>query len=218
MRLLIVEDDLMIGESLQDALSAEGYAVDWAQTGIEADLTLHAQAYDLILLDLGLPGKPGLGVLESYRRRGGSAPVLILTARDATADRVAGLDLGADDYLIKPFDLEELLARSRALLRRSCGRASPLVSHNGLVLNPATHEVSYHGEPVSLSGREFALLLVLLSPPGSVVSRPRREERLYGERAEIGSNAVEVHIHSLRKKLSPEFIMNVRGVGYKAGG
>jgi DNA-binding response OmpR family regulator len=218
LRVLIVEDDPMIAESMQDGLTGEHYAVDLVLSGSEADLALYAQDYDLVLLDLGLPGRSGLEVLETFRRRGGTTPILIVTARDATADRVAGLDLGADDYLIKPFHLDELFARIRALLRRSSGRASPIVVHNGLTLDPATHEVTFHGTPVNLSGREFALLQVLLSPPGIVVSRPQLEERLYGEREEIGSNAVEVHIHSLRKKLNQDFIRNVRGVGYKVGG
>lgn len=215
MRLLVIEDDRMIGESIVEGLRKEGYAVDWVQNGREADLALIDQFYDLILLDLGLPGKQGLDVLATYRSRKGSAPVLIVTARDTTSDRVRGLDSGADDYLVKPFDLDELFARARALIRRSAGRAEADIAYAGLTLNPATHEVTFHGSPVLLSAREFALLHTLLNPPGNVVSKAMLEDKLYGWEREIESNAVEVHIHSLRKKLGAEFIVNIRGVGYK---
>jgi two-component system OmpR family response regulator/two-component system response regulator QseB len=205
----------MIGESIVEGLRKEGYAVDWVRSGPDADLALIDQAYDLILLDLGLPGKQGLDVLASYRSREGSAPVLIVTARDATPDRVRGLDAGADDYLVKPFDLDELFARARALIRRSTGRSQAEITYAGLTLNPATHEVTFQSNKVLLSAHEFALLHALLSPPGDVVSKATLEEKLYGWGQEIESNTVEVYIHALRKKLGPELIINVRGVGYK---
>ncbi|MEB4591611.1 response regulator transcription factor [Candidatus Thiothrix sp. Deng01] len=215
MRLLLVEDDPMIGESLEESLHNENYAVDWVRDGHSAELALEHDLYDLVLLDLGLPGKQGLEVLTAYRKRKGPAAVLILTARDAPSDRVKGLDSGADDYLIKPFDLDELLARIRALLRRKSGRIQTELSSAGLVLNPATHEAVFRGQPLHLSAREFGLLQVLLETPGEVVSRARLEEKLYGWNEEIESNTVEVYIHMLRKKLGTDFIKNVRGVGYK---
>jgi len=205
----------MIGESLEEGLRGERYAVDWARDGRSAELALEGASYDLVLLDLGLPRKEGLEVLAAYRRRGGKAPVLIVTARDATRDRVAGLDAGADDYLVKPFDLDELYARVRALLRRGAGRTSPELSFAGVTLNPAKHEAAREGRPLHLSVREFALLEALMDRPGEVVSRAALEEKLYGWNEEVGSNTVEVHIHSLRRKLGAEFIKNVRGVGYK---
>jgi len=214
-RLLLVEDDPMIGESLEEGLRGERHAVDWARDGRAAELALETGSYDLVLLDLGLPGKEGLEVLAAYRRRGGKAPVLIVTARDATRERIAGLDAGADDYLVKPFDLDELYARVRAVLRRSAGRSSPQLSFGGVTLDPATHEAARDGLPLHLSAREFALLQALMDRPGVVVSRAALEEKLYGWNEEIGSNTVEVHIHSLRRKLGAEFIKNVRGVGYK---
>lgn len=215
MRLLLVEDDPMIGESLEEGLRGERYAVDWVRDGRGAGLALANDVYDLVLLDLGLPRKQGLEVLAEYRRRGGSAPVLIITARDAPPERVKGLDSGADDYLVKPFDLDELFARVRALLRRRVGRTSPELEFGGLTLNPATHEASLDGRALALSAREFALLHALLERPGEIVSRPALEEKLYGWNEEVGSNTVEVHIHSLRKKLGGDAIKNVRGVGYK---
>lgn len=215
MRILLVEDDAMIGESVQEGLHGEHYAVDWVRDGRGAELALGNQVYDLVLLDLGLPKKQGLEVLADYRKRGGVAPVLILTARDATPDRVKGLDAGADDYLVKPFDLDELFARVRALLRRHAGRAQPGISHAGLTLDPASHEASFQGQLLTLSAREFALLQALLDPPGRVLSLAQLEEKLYGWNEEIESNAVEVYIHRLRKKLGADFIRNVRGVGYK---
>lgn len=215
MRILLVEDDPMIGESLEEGLRGERYAVDWVRDGPGAELSLASHDYDAVLLDLGLPRKQGLEVLAAYRKRGGAAPVLIITARDATPDRVAGLDAGADDYLVKPFDLDELYARLRALLRRGAGRTSPELSFGGVTLNPATHEAAREGRPLSLSAREFALLQALMDRPGEVVSRAALEEKLYGWNEEVESNTVEVHIHSLRRKLGTEFIKNVRGVGYK---
>ncbi len=215
MRLLLVEDDAMIGESLSEALTIENYAVDWVLDGRSAELALAHDVYDLLLLDLGLPKKQGLQVLSEYRLRGGMLPVLIITARDAMTDKVSGLDAGADDYLVKPFDLDELFARVRALLRRHTGRAQPVITFGQVMLDPASREVFLRGQLLSLSAREFALLLALLDPPGRVLSRAELEEKLYSWDHEIGSNAVEVYIHHLRKKLGTEFIRNVRGVGYK---
>jgi two-component system OmpR family response regulator/two-component system response regulator QseB len=215
MRVLLVEDDNMIGESLEESLRSEHYAVDWVTDGYSAALALEHDLYDIVLLDLGLPRQQGLEVLVNYRRRGGNAAVLILSARDALTDRVKGLDSGADDYLVKPFDLDELFARIRALLRRRVGRKQTEVACAGLVLNPATHEAQFHGEPLRLSPREFNILLSLLETPGEVVSRAKLEEKLYGWNDEVESNTVEVYIHMLRRKLGSDFIKNVRGVGYK---
>jgi len=214
MRLLLVEDDRMIGESVRKGLRQDGFAVDWVQDGRAAELAIGNEVYDLLLLDLGLPGRDGLEVLAAMRHRGSAMPVLILTARDAVPDRVRGLDAGADDYLVKPFDLEELSARIRALLRRKSGRADPVLHVGKLRLNPATHEVLLDGVPVALSAREFALLHALTDRPGAVLSRAQLEEKLYGWNEEVESNTVEVYVHSLRKKLGQDFIRNVRGVGY----
>jgi two-component system response regulator QseB len=214
MRLLVVEDDSMIGASIRTGLRQEGYTVDWVRDGDAADLATTTNDYDAILLDLGLPGKSGLELLAQWRRQQNTLPILIITARDAVADRIAGLDTGADDYLVKPFDLNELAARLRALLRRRAGRATPVIEHGPLVLDPATHEVRLHGDEIKLSGREFALLHALLQDPGVPLSRSQLEDRLYGWDEEIGSNAVEVHIHALRRKIGSDLIRNVRGVGY----
>lgn len=214
MRLLLVEDDLMVGEAVRKGLRLDSFAVDWVQDGRAAEIALAQEDYALLLLDLGLPKKNGLEVLKSVRAHGNRIPVLILTARDGVADRVAGLDAGADDYLIKPFDLEELAARIRALLRRQSGRADPLIALGELTLNPATHEVLLQGRQINLSAREFALLRAFLDRPGAVLSRAQLEEKLYGWDDTIESNAVEVHIHALRKKLGSDFIKNVRGIGY----
>lgn len=215
MRLLLIEDDPMIGESLEEGLRDEHYAVDWVRDGRQAELALESNVYDLVALDLGLPKKQGLDLLSDYRARKGDLPVLIITARDATEDRVRGLDAGADDYLVKPFDIDELFARVRALLRRRAGRASPTISHCGLTLDPATREVRFNGKPLSLSAREFALLQALLDPPGHVVTKARLEEKLYGWNEQVESNIVDVYVHHLRRKLGASFIKNVRGVGYK---
>jgi DNA-binding response OmpR family regulator len=214
MRLLLVEDDVMIGEAVLDLLRAEHYAVDWVRDGEMADTATLTQTYDLILLDLGLPRRDGLDVLKAWRARKQRTPVLIATARDSVAQKVQGLDAGADDYILKPYDLDELLARIRALLRRADGRAEPVYEYKEVSINPATREVRVKGEPVVLSGREWCVLEPLLARPGRVLSRSQLEEKLYGWKDEVNSNAVEVYIHGLRKKLGAELIQNVRGVGY----
>ena len=224
MRLLLVEDDRMIGDSLQRALRLEGYAVDWVRDAAAADGTLASERFDLVLLDLGLPpgvgagiaGRPadGLDVLRAARARHDATPVIVLTARDARGDRVAGLDAGADDYLVKPFEFDELNARIRAVLRRHAGRAEPLLAAGAVTLDPANRRVALNGVPVVLSAREFAVLEALMSKPGAVLSRSQLEDRLYGWGEEIESNAVTVYIHQLRRKLGGDFIRNVRGVGY----
>ena len=216
MRLLLVEDDAMIGESISEALTSENYAVDWVTDGRSAELALANDVYDLMLLDLGLPKKQGLQVLKEYRQRQGLLPVLIITARDALADKVGGLDAGADDYLVKPFDLAELFARVRALLRRHASRAQPIIEFGQVTLNPASREVHLNGQLVSLTSHEFALLLALLDPPERVLSIAELEEKLYSWNHEVVSNTVEVLIHRLRKKLGAGFIRNVRGAGYAA--
>lgn len=214
MRLLLVEDDTMIGEVVLDLLRAEGYAVDWVRDGDMADTALQTQGYDLVLLDLGLPRRDGMAVLRAMRLRKQDTPVLIATARDAKEQRIAGLDAGADDYVLKPYDLDELLARIRALLRRAGGRPEPVFEHGGVSINPLTREVLRDGAPVSLSGREWAVLEALIARPGIVLSRAQLEEKLYSWKDEVSSNAVEVYIHGLRKKLGSELIHNVRGLGY----
>lgn len=214
MRLLLIEDDAMIGDSVRKALRQEGFTVDWLKDGKSAELALDEHVHDLMLLDLGLPKKDGIEVLQTLRRKGNPIPVLVLTARDAVPDRVAGLDAGADDYLVKPFDLDELSARIRALLRRNAGRTESLMRHANLTLNPATREVTLDGNPVALSAREYALLAALLDRPGIVLSVAQLQEKVYGWDDDVGSNTIEVYIHSLRKKLGTELIKNVRGVGY----
>ena len=214
MRLLLVEDDTMIGESVLDLLRAEHYAVDWVKDGEMADTALRSQTYDLVLLDLGLPRRDGLTVLRAMRARKERIPVLIATARDSVQQRIEGLDAGADDYVLKPYDLDELLARIRALVRRAAGRAEPVYEHKGVTINPASREVTVGDQPVLLSAREWAVLEPLIARPGLVLSRAQIEEKLYGWKDEISSNAVEVYIHGLRKKLGAEVIQNVRGVGY----
>ncbi|MCZ2293208.1 MAG: response regulator transcription factor, partial [Burkholderiales bacterium] len=194
MRILLVEDDKMIGESVLDLLRAEHYAVDWVRDGAMADTALCTQDYDLVLLDLGLPRRDGMDVLRTMRARRQRTPVLIATARDGVAARIEGLDAGADDYVLKPYDLDELLARIRALLRRAAGRAEPVYEHMGVSIDPATREASVNGQPVQLSAREWAVLEPLLARPGMVLSRAQLEEKLYGWKDEISSNAVEVYI------------------------
>jgi len=214
MRILLVEDDAMIGESVADGLKAEGYAVDWVRDGKEAEVAVSATPYSLVVLDLGLPRRDGIDVLKGIRERRIDVPVLVMTARDTVRDRIKGLDAGADDYLIKPFDLDELTARARALMRRASGRAEPVIERGSLTINPATREVTWRGESVQLSAREYALLAALAERPGLVLSRAQLEERLYGWNEAVGSNAVEVHIHNVRRKLGEGVIRNVRGLGY----
>lgn len=214
MRLLLIEDDKMIGESVRKGLRQDGFTVDWVQDGRAGETALNEGVHDLLLLDLGLPGKEGIEVLKTLRKKGNAIPVLILTARDALADRVGGLSAGADDYLIKPFDFEELAARIHAILRRKSGRTETLMRHGPITIDPASRHVTLNGNPVNLSAREFALLEALLDRPGAVLSVAQLEEKIYGWNEEVGSNAVEVHIHALRKKLGADLIRNVRGVGY----
>ncbi|HEY9027275.1 MAG TPA: response regulator transcription factor [Burkholderiaceae bacterium] len=214
MRLLFVEDDHMIGETVVDVLRAEHYAVDWIKDGVTAQAVLRTQAYDLLLLDLALPGRDGIEVLRALRAAKLRIPVLIATARDSVEQRIAGLDAGADDYILKPYDLGELLARVRALLRRAAGRAEPVYEHLGVTLNPATREATVNGRPVLLSSREWAVLEPLIARPGAVLSRAQLEEKIFGFDDSIASNAVEVYVHGLRKKLGANLIQNVRGLGY----
>ena len=215
MRLLVIEDDRMIGEAVVAALIADGETVDWVRDGEAGDTALRAHDYDLVLLDLGLPRRDGLSVLKALRARRATTPVLITTARDAVADRVAGLDAGADDYLVKPYDLDELQARIRALVRRASGRIDSRWQRGDVVVDPVRREASRTGQAVELSGREWAVLAALLERPGTALSRAQIEEKLYGWGEEIGSNAVEVYIHGLRRKLGTELIRTLRGVGYR---
>ena len=214
MRLLLVEDDSILGDGIRTGLAQEGYAVDWVTDGYLAGHALQSEHYDLLLLDLGLPRRSGLDVLKELRVRGDKLPVLILTARDTVHDRVVGLDSGGDDYLVKPFALDELCARVRALLRRASERGTPMIHHGPITLDPAARKVSRDGVTVELSAREFALLQTLLENVGRVLSRARIEQSLYAWGEEIESNAVEVHIHHLRKKLGSSLIRTIRGVGY----
>ena len=214
MRLLLVEDDEMLGNGVQAGLTQAGFAVDWVKDGEAAGMFLAAEEYALLILDLGLPKCDGMEVLKKLRAEGKDLPVLILTARDTVEDKVQGLDSGADDYLIKPFDLDELGARVRALLRRRGGRSMPVIRHGDLELDPASHTVTRRGALVDISPREFALLQELLENSGRVLSRAQLERSLYSWKDEVDSNAVEVHIHHLRKKLGSDLIRTVRGVGY----
>ncbi len=214
MRVLLIEDDKMIGEGLQKALRQSGFSINWVEDGAMADSALTDEVYELAILDLGLPNKSGLDLLKDLRARQSTMPVLVLTARDSVADKVQGLDLGADDYMLKPFALEELEARIRSLLRRQAGQAGEWLEYNGLRLNPKTHEAIYNGDKISLTGREFSLMFALIKNPSAVVSKTQLEERLYGWNEEIASNAIEVHVHQIRKKLSSKIIKNIRNVGY----
>lgn len=214
MRLLIVEDDPLLGDGIQAGLKQAGYSADWVRDGVAAEQALANEAFDAVVLDLGLPRLSGLDLLRRLRAAGNTVPVLILTARDRVEDRVAGLDSGGDDYLVKPFDLHELAARLRALVRRSHGQAQPVLRIGALELDPAAHAVRFEGAPVDLSGREFSVLHALALNAGRVLSRDRLEQTLYGWGEEVESNAIEVHIHHLRRKLRADLIRTVRGVGY----
>ena len=217
MRVLLVEDDALLGDGVRAGLKLGGYTVDWVRDGEAARLALLDHAYQACVLDLGLPKRGGLAVLKDLRERGNPLPVLILTARDSSADKIAGLDAGADDYLTKPFDLPELQARLRALLRRAGGTAAPTLEHAGVVLDPASKRVTRDGEAVSLSAREYTLLLDLLRHKNHIRTRAQLEESLYSWGEETGSNTVEVYVHHLRKKLGADFIRTVRGLGYQLG-
>lgn len=214
MRILLVEDDTGLGEGIRTSLKPEGYTVDWVQDGASALHALTYESFELVVLDLGLPRMDGLGVLRQLRAAANPVPVLVLTARDATADRIAGLDAGADDYLVKPFDVNELKARLRALLRRSFNRPQPALEYRGITLDPVNQTVAWQGQPVGLQRKEFVLLHELIAQPGRVLTRDKLQQALYGWGEEVESNAIDVHIHHLRKKFSPELIRTVRGVGY----
>ena len=214
MRILLVEDDELLGNGVHTGLSQEGYTVDWLRDGATAEHALRSEIFDAIVLDLGLPKLPGIDLLQILRNRGVVIPVLILTARETIEDRVEGLDSGADDYMTKPFELEELYARIRALLRRFSGRAGALLEFGRISLDPASHTVMLNGEPVSLSRREFSLLQKLLENAGRVLSREHLTQSLYGWGDDVDSNALEVHVHNLRKKFGNNFIRTIRGVGY----
>ena len=214
MRALLAEDDRMIGEAVAIALKEASYAVDWVRDGEDACTALDSHAYDIVLLDLGLPRKDGLAVLRAARSSGNAAAVLVITARDGIEDRILGLDNGADDYVVKPFDMGELLARMRAVIRRKGGASGPILSNGRLSLDPATREAACDGVGARLTAREFALLRALLIRPGAILSRSELEDRIYGWGEEVESNAVEYLIHSLRRKLGAEIIQNVRGVGW----
>jgi two-component system OmpR family response regulator len=214
MRVLLVEDDSMIANAMQIALQSANYAVDWVMDGPSAMTTAQTQYYDVILLDLGLPKSDGLDVLRSIRSAGNATPVLIVSARDAVETRIAGLDLGADDYVLKPFDMAELLARMRAVIRRKQGHASSTLDNGPISLNLTTREVSLDGKAIRLSAREFSVIEALLIRPGAILSRQELEDRIYGWHHEVESNAIEFLIHGLRKKLGSDAIKNVRGLGW----
>ncbi|MEJ2515329.1 MAG: response regulator transcription factor [Gammaproteobacteria bacterium] len=214
MRILLIEDDELLGEGVSTALADAGHVVDWLTDGASGLTALGTEAFELVLLDLGLPRMDGMSMLRKLRAADGDVPVIILTARDTLDDRVAGLDAGADDYLVKPFELDELHARIRAVARRRAGRADTRVVHGNLVLDPVSRQATWQGEPLELRRREYDILEALVENAGRVMSRGKLEQRLYGWRSEVESNAVEVHIHHLRRKLSPEFIRTIRGVGY----
>lgn len=215
MRLLLVEDDEMVGKSLQRGLVQAGFRVDWVRDGREAELALGHAIHDLAILDLGLPKIDGMKLLETMRKRGNGMPVLIASARDTVRDKIAGLEAGADDYVLKPFDLDELIARVRALLRRHAGSSTPILRCGALTLDPAKRVVTLNDQPVELSAREFGLLEALMLRPGTVISKEKLEESIYGWGEEIASNAIEVHVHNLRRKLGSDRIRNMRGVGYR---
>jgi two-component system OmpR family response regulator/two-component system response regulator QseB len=211
---LVVEDDPLLGDALRVGLGQAGFQPDWVQDGLSAWVALRTEPFAAVVLDLGLPKLSGLELLRRLRAARNDVPVLILTARDAIPDRIAGLDAGADDYLAKPVDLGELAARLRALVRRAAGQASPILEVGALSLDPAAHAVRFRGRPVELSAREFTLLHELVRAAGRVLSREQLEQRVYPRGEEVGSNAIEVHVHHLRRKLAPQVVVTVRGVGY----
>ncbi|MBC5785120.1 response regulator [Ramlibacter sp. USB13] len=219
MRVLLVEDDEMIGHSLREALQGQGWSVDWVKDGLLAQSAWDDGDYACVLLDLGLPKRDGVEVLRHARSRGNTTPVLVLTARDAIDDRVTGLDLGADDYLLKPYEVRELLARMRAVIRRRDGSAHSVIGNTTVQLDLTTREVMVQGgERSQLSAREFALLHALLERPGAILSREQLENRIYGWGEEVSSNAVDVLIHGMRRKIGPDTIRNVRGLGWRVTG
>ncbi|WP_280570473.1 response regulator transcription factor [Chromohalobacter sp. 296-RDG] len=215
MRILLVEDDPLLGDGIKTALTRDAYTVDWFTKGHHAIEAVHNESFSAMILDLGLPDMDGMVVLEGLRKASSSLPILILTARDAVEERIRGLDAGADDYVLKPFNLQELLARLRVITRRAEGRASQILTVGALSIDEASHNVSWQGHDVALGRREYALLLELARHPDKVLSRPRLESLLYGWGEEVASNAVEVHVHHLRKKLGKSLIMTVRGIGYR---
>jgi DNA-binding response OmpR family regulator len=214
MRILLVEDDAMIGASIRTSLQSDGFVVDFVQNGRAVNDMVSSEHFDLLLLDLGLPGRSGWEILAAIRSAKQNLPVIIITARDGVDDKVNGLDLGADDYLVKPFNTKELSARVRCALRRSCGRSDPAFEVQGIKFNPTTRQVLKEGEPVALSAKEYAIVEALIQRPGIMLSRIQLEERIYGWGAEVDSNAVLVHIHAIRQKLGRNFIQTLRGVGY----
>ncbi len=214
MRILLVEDDALLGDGIEAGLRQAGYAVDWVHDGVSAELALRNGGHDAVVLDLGLPRKSGMEVLAGIRRNGNRIPVLILTARDTVDDRIRGLDAGGDDYLVKPFDLHELTARLRALIRRAHDAPAPVLRGAGIELDPASRVVQYRGKTLDLPAREFGLLHALLLSSGRVLTREQLGDALYGWGEEVESNAIDVHIHHLRRKLAQDVIRTVRGVGY----
>jgi two-component system response regulator QseB len=215
MKLLLIEDDRMIGWALNRGLVDEGFSVDWLDDGDAAVVACSERRYDAAILDLGLPGRDGMQVLAQLRRLGNTLPIVVVTARESVADRIKGLDAGADDYVCKPFDFDELVARLRAVLRRRAGPVVTFLEHGDVTLNVATRQVAYRGQLLNLSAKEFALLEILMQRPGIVFTRAQLHEKLYGWDDKVASNTVEVYIHSLRRKLGQSFIENVRSVGYR---
>lgn len=214
MRILLVEDDLLLGDAVKKGLIQAGFTVDWLATGSECQHALRYESFDLVILDLGLPGLSGLEILKYLRADGQTIPVLILTARDSVEDRIEGLDSGADDYLTKPFDLDELCARARALIRRSLGRTANLIQYKNLILDSAARQITIDGQVINLPRREFSLLQHLLENVGQIITREQLAQNMYGWAEDVDSNTLEVHVHNLRKKLNIDYIHTVRGVGY----
>ncbi|NCT57529.1 MAG: response regulator [Legionella sp.] len=216
MRLLLIEDDELLGDAVKTGLTQFGYVVDWLKDGESARLALKTESFELVILDLSLPTLPGLSLLKNIRQAGNKTPVIILTARESVEDRIAGLDAGADDYMFKPFDLNELSARIRALIRRSQGRADPLLKYKNITLDPLAHTVLLNNTEINISRREFALLQKLIENAGHALSREQLMQSIYGWDDDVDSNVLEVHIHNLRKKLHADFIRTIRGIGYIA--